>query len=141
MLSLAIVSFFCVMPSLLLILMIERRAIRLGGALLPLWRRLLIPLPIFFFLVANLDSVLSLLSYLNTHPGKMFAIRYDGNEAWNTDRFFYAGLFSVGLLPFVIASTPLNGVQLLPVVWMGHVIWMVFPFAPLLLVTGVPLQQ
>lgn len=136
-----IVSFFCILPSLLLMLVIERFAMRLWSGPVPLWRRLLIPLPIFFLLIANLDGVLSLLSYLNAHPEKMFAARYDTNQAWSTDRFFYASCFSIGLLPFVIAPTPFKGFLLLPIVWLGHAIWMMFPFAPLLLASGVPLQD
>ncbi len=135
-----IAGLISVIPSWLLILIIERRAVRLWGGPVPLWRRILIPLPIICLLAANLDGVLSLLSYLAAHPHAL-AIRYEGNQAWDTDRFFYAGLISVGLLPFVIAPTPLRGFLLLPVVWIGHVLWMLFPFGPLLLMSGVPLQQ
>ncbi|CAN5866857.1 hypothetical protein BH11VER1_BH11VER1_27100 [soil metagenome] len=132
---------FCIPPSWLLIRAIERCAVSLWGGPLSLWRRILIPLPIICFLAANLDGVLSLLSYLSSHPEVTSVARYEGNQAWDTDRFFNAGLFSVGLLPFVIAPTPLRGFLLLPVVWVGHVLWIMFPFAPLLLATGVPFQQ
>ena len=127
-------------PSLLLIRAIERRAERLAGGPLSRWRRILIPLPIVCFLAANLDGVLSLVSYLQSHPGAV-AARYDGNQAWSADRFFYAGVLALALLPFVLAPVPLRGFRLLLVTWGGHALWMLFPFAPLLLASGVPLQQ
>jgi len=129
-----------IVPSWLLIRAIERRAECLAGGPLGFWRRIFIPLPIVFFLAANLDGILSLVSYLQSHPGAV-ALRYDGNQAWNADRFFYAGFLSLALLPFLIAPAPLRGVRLLLVTWGGHIIWMIFPFAPLLLASGVPLQQ
>jgi hypothetical protein len=129
-----------IIPSLFLIRAIERSAERLSGARLSRWRRLLIPLPIVLFLAANLDGVLSLISYLHSHPGAV-AVRDDGNLAWSTDRFFYAGFLALGFLPFVLAPTPLRGYSLFLVTWGGHTLWMFFPFAPLLLASGVPFQQ
>lgn len=135
-----IAALICIVPSALLIQVIERHAERLAGRPLSLWRRILIPVPIICFLAANLDGVLSLGYYLQSHPGAI-AARYKGNQAWNTDRFFYAGFLSLAFLPFVLAPMPFRGIRLLLVTWGGHALWILFPFTPLLLACGVPLQQ
>ena len=127
-------------PSIALILGIERRAERLNGAPLVWWRRLFIPLPIFFFLIANLDGIFSFLSYAASHPSTIW-VRYDTSRAWDADRFFYPGFLAVALLPFLVASSPMRGVRLLLAVWGGHTLWVFFSFVPWLLATGVPLQH
>ncbi len=88
-----------VAASLLLVRHIERTAQHVRGELLPRWARLLIPIPIILFLLGNLDGVLSLIAYLDDHHGAV-PVRYSENQAWNADRFCYAGTVSVVLLPF-----------------------------------------
>ena len=135
-----IVALVGIIPSWVLIRAIERHAERLAGGPISLWRRIMIPLPIICFLVANLDGVLSLMSYLQSHPGAVVA-RYDDNQAWNANRFYYPGLLCLAFQPFVLTPAPKQGFRLLLVTWGGHALWMLFPFAPLLLASGVPLQQ
>lgn len=135
-----IVVLLVAIPSLYLIRMIERSAEQVRGASLSRWRRLLIPLPIVLFLIANLDGVLSLLSYLQTHPWAIPA-RYSWNRAWNTDRFLYAGFIAVALLPFALVPQPFKSTGLLLRVWVGYALWIFVPFALLLLASGVPLQH
>src|SRR5687768_9429755 len=97
------VALFVTLPSVLLIRMIERWAeFFRAGASLSRWRRLLIPLPIVLFLVSNLDGIFSLLAYLETHP--TVPARYSENQAWNADRFAYAGAIAAVLLPFFLVN-------------------------------------
>ena len=124
--------------SLFLIRYIERTAERIRGDALARWSRLLIPVPIILLLLGNLDGVLSLLAYLEEHPAAVPA-RYSENQAWNTDRFFYAGMVSAGLLPFGLGCR--FSLRLVAQVWIGFVLWIIFPFSLLLLATGVPLQD
>ena len=135
-----IAALMCTATSWLLIRTIERYAESLTGAPLAFWRRILIPLPVICLLAANVDGVLNLVSYLQSHPGAV-AIRYTGNETWKTDRFFYAGMLFLALLPFILAPVPLRCFRLLLVTWGGHAMWMIFPFVPLLIASGVPLRR
>ncbi len=138
-----LIFFAFILPTFLSVLVIryiERQAKTINGASVRRWRRILIPLPIALFLLANLDGVLSLRSYLLTHPDAVPA-RYSENQAWNTDRFLIAALVSVAILPFLLAAKPTNGLRLILPVWGAHTLWIFFAYAPLLLATGVPLQD
>jgi hypothetical protein len=134
------ISIWVLFASIALILLTERYAERAAGSPLAWWRRLAIPLPTALFLIANIDGIVSLRAYLDIHP---FAVpaRYSENQAWNTDRFFIAGLVAAALLPFLLTSR-FSGLPILVWrVWSGHILWLFFALAPLLLVTGVPLRQ
>lgn len=134
------VALFVAIPSVFLIRMIERSAEAIRGGNLSRWRRLLIPLPIVFFLASNLDGVFSFVSYLSTHPTAV-PVRCPEHQAWSTDRFFYAGIIAAALLPFVLVGQPFKSMGFVFCVWAGHALWILFPFAPLLLASGVPFQQ
>jgi hypothetical protein len=134
------ISFWVVIASVALVLLIERGAQRAAGAPLPWWRRLMIPLPIMLFLCANIDGILSLRAYLDMHPNTL-PFRYSENQAWNTDRLFNVGIAAAALLPFLITSK-LSKLPLLVLgVWFAHVLWIFFALAPLLLATGVPFRD
>jgi hypothetical protein len=126
--------------SFLLVRDLERRAEAVSGTPLHRWQRLLIRLPIIFFLAANLDDVLSLHSYMRTHPYAL-PIRYSGNRAWETERGLYAGLISIAILPFLLTRYPGRALRLVPSMCGGHTLWLIFIYGPLLLATGVPLQD
>ena len=134
------VAFLVAIPSVFLIRMIERSAERIRGGTLSMWRRFLIPLPIVLFLVANIDGVLSLLAYLDTHPGTL-AARYSENQAWNADRFFYAGIVAAACLPFVLVAKAYKSPGFIFRVWAGQALWILVPYGPLLMASGVPLAH
>jgi hypothetical protein len=134
------VALFVSIPSVLLILIIERSAKRICGGAISWPRRYLIPLPIVLFLIANLDGVFSLLAYLETHPTAIPA-RYSENQAWDAERFFNLGIIAVAFLPFFLISKPYKSLGFIFLVWALHALWMLLSYFPLLLATGVPLQN
>ncbi len=136
-----IIAVVGIVPTWILFRAIERRAERLAGGPLPLSKRVFIPLPIILLLVGNLDGVLSLDAYMQAHPDGV-PIRYPGNKQWDADRFPILGFVFLGLQPFFLGAPLVSrAVRLLPVTWVGHLIWMLFPYCPLLLLSGVPLQD
>lgn len=140
MISALIAAFAVTIPSWVIIRTIERQAEILAGGRIAFWKRMSIPAPIVCLLAANLNDLISLAAYVQAHPR---AIVYrDGHErTWETECLFYVGLVFVLVLPFILAKTPRQGFRLAPVVWGAHFFWMLFPFAPLLLATGVPFQD
>jgi hypothetical protein len=135
-----LVGLFVTIPSTLLIWMIERSAERVRGGRLSRWRRLLIPLPIVLFLVANFDGILSFLSYTETHQSEL-PFRYSHHQAWSTDRFMYAGMIAAALVPFVLVRQPFKSLGFVLGVWAGYALWLMVPFVPLLLASGVPFRE
>ena len=131
--------FWVLVASVALILLTERFAERAAGIPLAWWRRLMIPLPTLLFLSANIDSILSLGAYLDTHHAAPF--RYVGQQAWDTGRFYIAGLAAAAFLPFLLASRFRGLATLAGEVLCAHFLWLIFAFYPLLLATGMPLRQ
>lgn len=134
------VALFVTIPSVLLILIIERGAARICGGAISWRRRYLIPLPIVLLLIANLDGIFSLLAYLETHPTAIPA-RYSEHQAWDADRFFISGIIAAAFLPFLLISKPYKSPSFILLVWALHALWMLLSYFPLLLATGVPLQH
>lgn len=126
-----------IVASYYLVIQIERRAEEIRGRGLSRWARLLIPVPAILFLIANIDSILSFLAYLQENPRAGLG-RYSGKQAWNTDRFFWAGIGSVLVLPTVIL--PGFSWRLMFTVWGGYLAWLFF-FGIHLVATGVPFQD
>ena len=89
---------------------------------------------------SNLDGVLSLQAWLETHPHGI-AARYSENQAWNADRFATAGLLGAALIPFLLCRRPLQSVRIALIFWVGHLFWIFLVLAPLLLGTGLPFKQ
>ena len=126
--------------SMLLIVGFEKDFAHYTGSPLPRWRRYLIPLPIILMVGSNLDGVLSLQAWLETHPHGI-AARYSENQAWNADRFATAGLLCTLIIPFLLCRRPLQSVRIALIFWVGHLFWFVLVLAPLLLGTGFPFKQ
>lgn len=135
-----LVAILVAVPSYLVIRLVEKCAVSVRKAPLSGWRLYLIPLPLVLLLAGNFDAVLSLLAFLDTHPTAV-AGRYSGNEAWNSDRLIIAGLISAAFLPFVLVNQSYQHSGFILRVWAIFALWILFPFAPLLLISGVPLQQ
>ena len=126
--------------SMLLILGLERHACRIRGKPLSFWQRWLIPLPLILLLGANLDSILSLRAWLETHSYDP-PIRYSDSQAWNADRFFVSGLYVAGLLPFVLSHKPRQLASLVPLFWIGYFVWFLFVWIWLAFSTGLPMAN
>ena len=126
--------------SMLLILGLERHACRIRGKPLSFWQRWLIPLPLILLLGANLDSILSLRAWLETHPYGSH-IRYSENRAWNDDRFFVPALYVAGLLPFALSYKPRQLAHLVPLFWIGYLVWFLFVWIWLAFSTGLPMAN
>lgn len=123
-----------------LIVLLEYQMIKQAKGGLSAWRRMFIGLPIMLLLAANIDGILSLNAYVAATPGAYF-IRYPGDEMWNTDRFFYAGMAAGFLCPFLL-KVPFKKLPMgVASVWVVYVVWMFFVFTPFLLLCGVPLQD
>ncbi|MES2469300.1 MAG: hypothetical protein V4675_18485 [Verrucomicrobiota bacterium] len=126
--------------SMLLIVGLERRAFRIRGAPLSAWQRWLTPLPLILLVGANLDSILSLLAWSETHPYGSYS-RFSDNQAWNTDRFFVLGLIVAGLLPFALSHKPRQLADLVPLFWIGYFVWFLFVWTLLASGTGLPIMS
>jgi hypothetical protein len=87
--------------SLLLFRMLEAWAERVCGKRLSWWRRMLIPLPALLLYAANLDAVLSLSAWLDSHP-QALPIRYVGNFEWSAGRFIDPAFLGLLVVPFLI---------------------------------------
>ncbi len=126
MLRTLIVAVVGALPSLGLILWIESGARRLAGGSLARWRRLLIPMPIILALAGfGVPALALMVSHLFGGSARHVSFLY-----WSIVTFPYLALLAVGLLPFFLADSLRKRLRLLPVVWGGHIIWMVFPYLP-----------
>ena len=140
MIAQVIVAIYAVVGSGLTIAVVERFALRAQGGNIPCWRRLLIALPPVLFFVGNLDAILSLNAFIESHPGTL-PHRYPGNQAWNTDRLFYAALGAAFLVPFITVFPFLKSLRAVVPIWFAYFVWMMAVFCPVGLATGVPLQD
>jgi hypothetical protein len=131
---------YVILASTLFVWSAEKTAEKFNGKPLQRWQRLLVPVPILIFLVANLDGLWSLWVYLETHPG-VVAARYSENQAWSADRFFYVGAGVALVLPFLLVRPAWKAVGFAPILWAAHLVWMLIVWAPLLLISGVPLRN
>lgn len=118
----------------------EKTAQKFNGQPLRRWQRFLLPAPIIVFLLANLDGLWSLWVYLDTHPGAV-ADRVSETLAWDSDRLFVVGGALALVMPFLLVRPAWKAVGFAPILWVAHLLWMVFVYAPLLLMSGVPLRD
>ena len=135
-----IVAILAAVPSYFFIRFVEKCVLSVCTAPLSRWRLCMIPLPLVLLLVGNLVAIFSLHAFLDTHPTAV-AARYIGNTAWNSDRLVISGLISAALLPLVLVNQSYRHPGFIIRVWAMFALWILFPFAPLLLISGVPLQQ
>jgi hypothetical protein len=132
------IALLVTVPSFILIRHIQRTAESVRGEPLPRWARLLIPIPIVFFLAANLDGVISFLAYIHEHPVAV-RVRSSQYQAWSANRLFYPGLAALVLLPFPLVGR--FSIRLSLHILVGHFLWLFFPLIPLALASGVPFRD
>ncbi len=104
-------------------------------------QRILLPLPLILFLSANIDGIISFNEYMTTSPDADVYIRYPGNEAWNTERLFLAGVVAFLLIPLAFAME-IRKIVLSYLLYFGFTfLWVMVVFIPFLLYCKVPLQD
>ena len=97
-----------------------------------LWKRWLLPLPIFLFLASNLYGVLNLRAWLETHPNGL-PIRYPENKVWHSDQFATAALSAMAVIPLFLCTRPILFGRIALVYWIAHFMWAFLVLLPLML--------